>query len=348
MAGRVLITGHGGYIGSVLTSFFLQSGYDVVGVDTGYFQECTLVADAAHVPAACKDIRDLEPDDLRGFHAVVHLAALSNDPVGSLAPRWTEEINFEASVRLAALAKAAGVRRFLFSSSCIMYGMAEERVATETSRLDPRTDYARSKAKSEEAIRELADDAFSPTFLRNGTVYGLSPRMRFDTVLNNLMGSALTTGKVVVHGDGTPWRPVVHIEDLARSFLAVLGAPLALVHNQTFNNGADHLNYRIIELAEIVAGLVPACTVEVLSSPSADSRTYRADFGKFAAAFPGFEFKWTAKTGGAQLYQALKAIGLSAAQFNSPHFTRLSWMRHLLGTGRLDGSLRWRAEEESR
>lgn len=345
MTKRVLITGHEGYIGSVMTPMFLRAGYDVVGLDAGHFRECTLTSDRVRVPAIRKDIRDLDPSDLDGVYAVVHLAALSNDPLGNLNPNWTEEINFHASVRLAALAKAAGVRRFVFSSSCIMYGTSQDAVATEKSPLAPKTEYARSKVKSEAAIRELADDRFSPTFLRNGTVYGLSSRMRFDTVLNNLIGSALTTGKVVVHSDGEPWRPVVHVEDVARSFLTVLGAPLGVVHNETFNNGADHLNYRIIELAEIAAGLVPGCRVEVLASPSADNRTYRADFGKFAAAFPDFQFRWTPETGGAGLCAALRAMDLTVAQFNSPLFTRLKWLRHLLETRRLDGSLRWREEE---
>ena len=222
---RVLMTGANGYIGSVMAPHFLQAGYEVVGLDTGYFHECTFVPDAPHVGIIRKDLRDLQPDDLATYEAVVHLGALSNDPIGNLQPRWTEEINFQASVRLAQLAKAAGIRRFLFSSSCIMYGMSATAVVTEDSPLDPKTEYARSKVKAEHAISALADATFSPTFLRNGTVYGVSPRMRFDTVLNNLMGSAMTTGKVVLHSDGTPWRPVVHVRDVARAFMAALEAP---------------------------------------------------------------------------------------------------------------------------
>ena len=338
---KVLITGHTGYLGSVMAPFFQEAGHDVVGLDTDYFRECTLVPDRIELPSLRKDIRDVERGDLEGFDAIVHLAALSNDPIGNLNREWTEEINFQASVRLATLAKSAGVERFLFSSSCIMYGMSEDAVATEDSPLDPKTEYARSKVKSERAITEIAGDGFSPTFLRNGTVYGLSPRMRFDTVLNDLTASAATTGKVVLHGDGKPWRPVVHIQDIARSFLEVLEAPIDKVHNQAFNNGANRLNHQIIELAEIVADTVPGCEVEVLATPGADQRTYKADFGKFAETFPDFEFKWSARTGAQELYEAFQEIRLTRGDLEDRRFTRLKWLQYLLDSGRVDGSLRW-------
>ena len=343
---RVLMTGANGYIGSVMAPHFLQAGYEVVGLDTGYFHECTFVPDAPHVGVIRKDLRDLQPDDLATYEAVVHLGALSNDPIGNLQPRWTEEINFQASVRLAQLAKAAGIRRFLFSSSCIMYGMSATAVVTEDSPLDPKTEYARSKVKAEHAISALADATFSPTFLRNGTVYGVSPRMRFDTVLNNLMGSAMTTGKVVLHSDGTPWRPVVHVQDVARAFMAALEAPVADVHNQAFNTGANSLNHQIIELAEIVAKTVPNCELQVLAMPGADQRTYQADFGKFARVFPRFEFTWTARTGAEDLYDGLKRACVAHDAFLDRRFTRLAWLRHLLATDRLDDSLRWKATRE--
>lgn len=340
---RALITGHDGYIGSVMVRCFLEHGYDVVGLDTGYFHECSLVPDLAHVPSVRRDIRDLVPGDLEGFDAIVHLAALSNDPIGNLCADWTDDINFRASVRLAELAKAARIPRFLFSSSCIMYGMSSTAVVSEDSPFDPKTEYARSKVKTERAVAQLADDRFSPTFLRNGTIYGLSPRMRFDTVLNDLVGAAVATGKVTLYSDGKPWRPVVHVQDVSRAFLAVLDAPIADVHNQAFNTGADHLNHQIIELAEIVIKTVPGAGLEVLARPSADQRTYRADFAKFARTFPDFEFQRTAETGAEELYRAFTEIRLDHQTFTDRRFTRLTWLRHLLDTGRLDQTLRWTA-----
>jgi nucleoside-diphosphate-sugar epimerase len=341
---RVLLTGHEGYIGSVMAPALVEAGYDVVGLDSGYFRDCTLVPQRVGVPALCQDIRDLEPSDLEGLDAVIHLAALSNDPIGNLNATWTHEINYQASLRLAELAREAGVERFLFSSSCIMYGMSEAAVVDEEAPLDPKTEYARSKVQAELAVSQLADDSFSPTFLRNGTVYGLSPRMRFDTVFNDLIGSAVATGRVVVRGDGSPWRPVVHVRDLVRAFLAALGAPREAVHDQAFNTGADELNLQIGELARIAVEAVPGSQLEVRGEPSADQRTYKADFGKFARTFPDFEFEWTPEKGGRELREAFASVGLSEEGFRDARFTRLRWLRHLLDTGRIDGSLRWSDE----
>jgi nucleoside-diphosphate-sugar epimerase len=346
-AAHVLVTGHNGYIGSVMVPHLLQAGYKVVGLDTGYFRDCTFTRAAPDLSEVSKDIRDLTLRDLEGFDAVIHLAALSNDPVGNLSERWTEDINFKASLRLAELARQAGVKRFLFSSSCIMYGMSETNVVTEESPLAPQTEYARSKVKTESALRELARDGFSPTFLRNGTVYGLSPRMRFDTVLNDFVGSAVSTGKVTVYSDGKPWRPVVHIEDVSRAFLTVLQAPLDAIHNQAFNIGANHLNHQIIELAKIVTETVPGCRLEILAQPGADQRTYKTDFSKFAQTFPDFQFRWDARAGARELYEAFTSRNLTHEAFTDIRFTRLKWLRHLLENGELDASLRWQTGQEA-
>ncbi len=342
---RVLMTGHRGYLGSIMAPHFVRAGYDVTGVDTGYFNDCTLVADALPIRGITKDIRDLVPADLQGYDAVIHLAALSNDPIGNLNDSWTEDINFSSSARLAEMARAAGVRRFLFSSSCIMYGVAQAAVATEESPLNPQTTYARSKVEAEDAIRAMARDGFSPTFLRNGTVYGLSPRMRFDTVLNNLVGVAVATGTVTVYSDGTPWRPVLHVEDVARAFQAILEAPLERIHNEAINIGSNALNHRIRELADLTVEAVPGSKLEIVAKADADQRTYRADFGKFAKTCPDFEFQWTARKGAAQLSEAFRSIGLRPQDFTDKRFTRLKWLDHLLTSGLLDDSLRWRAPQ---
>lgn len=341
MKKRVLVTGHNGYIGSVLAPLLAAAGYDVVGLDTGYFAACTLVPDPVAIPARRKDIRDIAVEDLRGFDAVIHLAALSNDPLGNLDAELTRDINYRATARLAECAKVAGVRRFLFSSSCIMYGMSEANEVDETSPLDPRTEYARSKVLAEKALAALAADDFSPTFLRNGTVYGLSPRMRFDTVLNDLVGTAVTRGRVIVHSDGKPWRPVVHVEDVAHAFKAVLEAPRERVHNQAFNTGADELNRQIRELAEIVARVVPGCALELRAQSGADQRTYKAGFGKFAAAFPDFRFRWSAEEGARRLAGEFRALGLTQADHSGRRFVRLRWLNHLLESDALDSALRW-------
>jgi nucleoside-diphosphate-sugar epimerase len=341
---RVLITGHRGYLGSVLTPLAVAAGYDVTGLDVEYYRGCDLVSDPVDVPSLDQDVRDVDARDLRGYEAVIHLAALSNDPIGNLNPAWTAEINDGASQRLAAAARAAGVRRFLFSSSCIMYGLADGGVVDETSPLNPQTEYARSKVRSERAIAELADSGFSPVFLRNGTMYGVSPRMRFDTVLNNLTGSALTTGRVIIHGDGSPWRPVVDVRDVAGAFLAVLMAPIGVIHREAFNVGADSINYQVRDLARFVQAAVPGSELTVLSNLDADQRTYQTSFSKFEAAFPQVQFR-PAEQGARELAEELRRSGLTAREYGDPRFTRLRWLEHLLETGQLDENLRWSERE---
>lgn len=342
---RILLTGNNGYIGSVMAPGLQRAGYDVVGLDADYFADCKL-APCDGIPTLRKDVRAVEAADLEGIDAVVHLAALSNDPIGNLNEGWTRSINLEGTIRLATLAKEAGVRRFIFSSSCIMYGMSNLSIADETSPLAPQTEYARSKVAAESALRELADDRFSPTYCRNGTIYGLSPRMRFDTVMNNLMGSAFTTGRVEMNSDGTPWRPVVHVEDVVRAFQAVLEAPRELIHNEAFNIGSDKLNVQIRDLAKIVADTVPGCALALVPLPDADQRTYKAGFDKFRHSFPDFNFKWTPRDGAQELYQSFMSIGLTHAQYTDKQFTRLRWLRHLVDAGRVDNSLfaKWNAE----
>jgi nucleoside-diphosphate-sugar epimerase len=340
---RILITGNNGYLGSVMAPWLQSQDYDVNGLDTGYFSTCTLVPDTARIPTIEKDLRDITPQDLDGYDAVIHLGALSNDPIGNLNETWTREINGDGTIHLATAARLAGVSRFIFSSSCIMYGMSDAAVVDETAPLAPQTEYARSKLVAETALGQMAEDNFSPTFCRNGTVYGLSPRMRFDTVLNNFMGSAFTTGRVAIHSDGTPWRPVVHVQDVARAFQAVLEAPRAAIHNEAFNTGAEHLNHQIKELGEIAAATVPGCQLEMVPQPGADQRTYKADFGKFRRTFPDFDFLWNAQKGAEELRAGFERIGLTYRDFTDRRFTRLSWLRHLLDTARVDDALRWNA-----
>jgi nucleoside-diphosphate-sugar epimerase len=327
----------------VLTPYLTGLGYEVVGLDTGYFLACRLGGDPPPIATVDKDLREVATCDLEGFDAVIHLGALSNDPVGNLNAAWTKDINYKASVRLARAAKAAGVKRFLFSSSCIMYGLSDAQWVDETAELRPETEYARSKVLAEAALTELAGDGFSPIYLRNGTVYGLSPRQRLDTVLNGFVAEALTTGRVTVLSDGTPWRPVIHIDDLVRTFVLYLESPLEAVHNEAFNNGADHLNYQIRTIAQAAVAAVPGAKLTIEARPNADQRTYRACFAKFARTFPNFRFEWTPESGALQLADAFRRVGFSNADVESGKFVRLTWLRRLLDEQRLDQNLRWRS-----
>lgn len=338
---RVLVTGHQGYIGTVLVPLLLTAGYEVVGLDSDLFERCTFGGPLPEVPTIHKDLRDVEVADCVGFDAVLHLAGLSNDPLGDLNPQLTLDINTAASVRLARLAKQAGVARFVFSSSCSTYGAAGDTPVDETAALHPVTPYGQSKVLVEKEVALLADATFSPTFLRNATAYGVSPRLRFDLVLNNLVAWAFTTGRVYLKSDGTPWRPIVHIEDISRAFVAVLQAPREVVHNAVFNVGRTDENYRIRELAEIVRDTVPDTRIEYAPDAGPDTRCYRVNFHKVAQALPDFKPQWNARLGAQQLYQAYQHIGLHRDDFEGPRYKRIAHIQQLLDTGQLAADLRW-------
>jgi nucleoside-diphosphate-sugar epimerase len=340
---RILLTGDKGYIGAVMVPMLTQEGHAVTGLDCDWFEHSAFSATLSEIPSRKKDLRDLEASDLEGFDAVVHLAGLSNDPLGDLNPGLTYDINHLASVQLAKLAKESGVKRFLFSSSCSMYGATGgEELLNEENEFRPVTPYARSKVLVEQDVVKLADANFSPTFLRNATAYGVSPRLRFDLVLNNLVAWAFTTGRIYIKSDGTPWRPIVHIEDISRAFIAVLNAPRELVHCQAFNVGRTDENYQIRDLAEIVNETVPGCRVEYAKDGSPDTRCYRVDFGKITKVLPAFKPQWTARKGAKELYAAVQRVGLQLGDFEGPRYKRISHIQQLLASGRLDANLRWR------
>jgi nucleoside-diphosphate-sugar epimerase len=341
---KILLTGSRGYIGTVMAPFLLDAGHDVVGIDTDLYRRSAFGPWRESIRTIRKDVREIQAPDLRGFEAVIHLAALSNDPLGDLNPQLTYQINHLASVRLAELAKAAGVQRFAFASSCSNYGAAGDAPVDEEAGLNPVTAYGESKVRVERDVSRLADDSFSPTFLRCATAYGVSPRLRFDIVLNNLVAWAFTSGKVFLKSDGTPWRPIVHIEDISRAFLAVLSAPREAVHAQAFNVGRNDQNYRIREIAEIVKETVPGCEIAFARDAGPDKRNYRADFSKIARVLPGFQAKWDARSGARQLYQAYQAVGLKLDDFEGPRYRRIDQIKELMAMGNLGPDLRWVSE----
>jgi nucleoside-diphosphate-sugar epimerase len=339
---KILLTGHRGYIGAIAARVLRDAGHEVTGLDTLFYEGCDLGAPPdGDIPTLQVDIRDVRPEQFEGFDAIAHFAALSNDPIGDLNPELTADINFRATVDLARAAKEAGVGRFVFSSSCSMYGAGHEKPVDENAPLKPITAYAESKVRSEEALAGLVDSGFSTISLRNATAYGVSPRLRVDLVLNNLVGWAYTTGKVKIMSDGTPWRPLIHVEDISRATLAALEAPTEAIHGEAFNVGRDSENYQVRDLGTIVEEVVGG-EIEYAGSGDPDPRSYRVDFSRFARTFPDAGLDWTARRGAQELLEAYRSVDLTLEQFESDRYIRLKHLRKLLEGGELGEDLRWR------
>ena len=349
---NVLLTGHKGYIGAVMTPLLLNAGHTVHGLDADLFEGCSFDASAAlstskgglaTIPETRKDLRDVQRSDVEGFDAVIHLANLSNDPLGNLDPDLTYAINHRGTVRLAELAREAGVSRFIFSSSCSLYGAAGQDSVTEEADFNPVTPYGTAKVLAERDIRPLASESFSPIFMRNGTVYGISPRLRFDLVVNNLTAWAVATGQIRMKSDGTPWRPLIHVEDVCTAFLAALEAPREAVHNEAFNVGSSSENYQVRDVATIVGEVVPNCEVSFADGASPDSRSYRVAFEKITETL-GWSPKWSVRDGAEQVYEALRGLDLAPEVFEGERYSRIEHLKALLADGRVSPGLRWRSE----
>jgi nucleoside-diphosphate-sugar epimerase len=344
---KILVTGNNGYIGTVMVPMLLSEGFEVTGLDSDLYRSCvfgnpTITGEIANIQYLKKDIRDLVLEDVLGFDAVIHLAALSNDPLGNLNPKMTYEINHEASVRLAKLSKEAGVERYILSSSCSVYGASKMELVNEESETNPVTPYGESKLLAERDIAKLADSNFSPTFMRSSTAYGLSPMLRFDLVINNFIAWSFTKGVVFLKSDGTAWRPFIHIQDISRAFIAVLHASKDAIHNQVFNVGRDDQNFRIKEVAEIAKGTVPNSEIKYADGAETDARSYRVDFRKIKTVLPEFKPQWTVPMGAKQLYEAYKKVGLILEEFEGPRYKRITHLENSLKSGEIDASLRRR------
>jgi nucleoside-diphosphate-sugar epimerase len=337
-----MVTGNMGYIGTVLTPILKARGYDVVGLDSDLYRHCTFGNGLPQIPTIRKDIRDVEIHDLEGIEAICHLAALSNDPLGNLDPELTYDINYRASVRLAELARKAGVQRYVFSSSCSTYGAGStEQMLTEEAAFNPVTPYGESKVLVEKEVAKMADEDFSPTFLRNATAYGASSRLRFDLVLNNLVAWAFTTGKIMMKSDGSPWRPIVHVEDICLAFAAAIDAPREFIHNRAFNVGVTADNVQIKEIARIVGQVVPECKIEFADGASPDKRCYRVDCSLLPSVLADFKPQWTVVRGAKQLYDLYRRHGLTLEEFEGPRYQRIGQIKKLLDDGVLDKTLRF-------
>ncbi len=340
---KVLVTGTDGYIGSILGPYLIENGHDVTGLDTGFYRSGWLYNDRekTYPTYINKDLRDIDLDDLKGFDAVVHMAELSNDPLGEVNPEITYKINHKGSVKIANLCKEAGIERFVYTSSCSVYGVGNDEYKTEESELNPQTAYAECKVLVEQDVSKLAGESFSPTFLRNATAYGASPRMRFDIVLNNLSGLAWTTGMIKMISDGMPWRPLVHVHDICKAIRCSLEAPRDIIHNQVLNVGDTKENYRVREIAEIVGNVFTGCEV-TFGDSGGDNRSYRVSFDKIKETLPGFSCDFDAERGARELYDIFQRVDMKPEIFNDRPYTRLKQLKFLMSTNQVNNELFWK------